>query len=151
MRDEARLLEKLRAIEALFAGATTEGERGAAGQARERIRARLDELRADRVVEWRFTTDPWSQRVLVALARRYGLTPYRYQRQRYATLMVRGPERFLKEVFLPEYNQMVDTLHAHLSVVTERVVAQALDPDTSDASVVDREPPALMPGGATEG
>jgi len=32
--DEARLLEKLHAIEALFAGASTDGERVAAGEAR---------------------------------------------------------------------------------------------------------------------
>lgn len=51
MQDEARLLEKLRAIEALFAGATTEGERTAADNARQRIRARIDELRADNVLE----------------------------------------------------------------------------------------------------
>ena len=79
--------------------------------------------------------------------RRYGMAPYRYQRQRYATLMVRAPERFLKEVFLPEYQQMVDTLHAHLSAVTERVVAQALDADNSEATVVDNDAPrTLMPG-----
>lgn len=35
--DEARLLEKLRAIESLFAGASTPGERVAAAEARKRI------------------------------------------------------------------------------------------------------------------
>jgi hypothetical protein len=35
--DEAKLIEKLRLIEAPFAGATTEGERVAAGEARSRI------------------------------------------------------------------------------------------------------------------
>jgi hypothetical protein len=38
--------------------------------------------------------------LLVALARRYGLKPYRYRRQRYSTLIVKAPERFLKETFL---------------------------------------------------
>ena len=51
--DEARLLEKLRAIEALFAGATTDGERVAAAEARKRIQLRLKMPRgggsADRV------------------------------------------------------------------------------------------------------
>lgn len=147
MQDEARLLEKLRAIEALFAGATTAGERGAADQARQRIRARIEELRSEQVVEWQFSLDPWSQRLFVALARRYGLSPYRYQRQRYSTLMIRGPERFLRDTFVPEYQEMANTLHAHLTAVTERVVAEALDPDSSDAAVVDEEPPALTAGG----
>ena len=39
--DEARLIDKLRPIEALFAGATTVGERVAAEHARSRILERL--------------------------------------------------------------------------------------------------------------
>jgi hypothetical protein len=44
--DEAALIEKLRRIEALHAGATTPGERDAAANARQRILARLAELAA---------------------------------------------------------------------------------------------------------
>jgi hypothetical protein len=44
MTDESRLVERLCAIEALFAGATTDGERDAADRARQRIVARLAEL-----------------------------------------------------------------------------------------------------------
>jgi hypothetical protein len=40
---ESTLKEKLRKIEALFAGAATPGERAAAGAAADRIRARLRE------------------------------------------------------------------------------------------------------------
>jgi hypothetical protein len=43
MTDEPRLIEKLQRIEALFAGATTPGERVAAGLARDRILTRLRE------------------------------------------------------------------------------------------------------------
>ena len=148
MQDEARLLEKLRAIEALFAGATSAGERDAAGSAKERIQARIEQLRGENVIEWQFSLDPWAYRLLMALARRYGMRPYRYRRQRYSTLIVRAPERFLKDVFLPEYKQMVETLHAHLSAVTDRIVAEALHPDASDAAVVDNAGQlALTPGG----
>jgi hypothetical protein len=42
--DENNLKEKLRRIEALFAGAATPGERDAAGAARERILQRLRDL-----------------------------------------------------------------------------------------------------------
>jgi len=41
MTPEQSLREKLRKIEALFAGAATDGERLAAGAAAERIRTRL--------------------------------------------------------------------------------------------------------------
>jgi hypothetical protein len=44
--DEATWFDKLRKIEALHMGATTEGERDAARAAAERIRARLAEQRA---------------------------------------------------------------------------------------------------------
>ena len=138
MNAEERLKEKLRAIEALFAGATTAGERDAAGRARQRIASRLAELRGHGEVEWQFTLTPWSRRLLVALARRYGLQPYRYRRQRHTTLIVRASERFLKETFLPEYDKMCETLYEHLDEVTERVVAGALDPDKSEPAVVEQ-------------
>lgn len=44
MTTEAELKEKLRKIEALFAGAATGGERDAAQAARERIQAKLRHL-----------------------------------------------------------------------------------------------------------
>ena len=44
MSTESQLREKLRKIEALFAGAGTTGERLAAEAALERVRARLTEL-----------------------------------------------------------------------------------------------------------
>ena len=43
LMDDGELREKLRKIEALFAGAATPGERAAAGAAAERIRDRLRE------------------------------------------------------------------------------------------------------------
>ena len=46
--DEATLLDKLRKIEALHAGATTDGERVAAAFAADRIRQRLADWRKDR-------------------------------------------------------------------------------------------------------
>ena len=42
MNDFARLIEKLKLIEALHSGATTPGERTAAGNARQRIREKIE-------------------------------------------------------------------------------------------------------------
>jgi hypothetical protein len=69
--DEARLLEKLRAIEALFVGATTDGERAAAGEARKRIQLRLKALaETDPPVEYKFSVgDGWSAKFFMALCR----------------------------------------------------------------------------------
>jgi len=77
--DETKLVEKLARIEALFAGATTPGERDAAAAARERILERLRSIQ-DRPIEYRFTmANVWSRRLFVALLPRYDLTPYRYR------------------------------------------------------------------------
>lgn len=79
MVTEQEIREKLRKIEALFAGAATPGERDAAEAARERIQQRLrDYERTQRPEEWRFSLEnPWSRKLFIALARRYGLSPYR--------------------------------------------------------------------------
>jgi hypothetical protein len=80
MMDEARLIEKLRLIEALFSGAKTEGEKHAADRARQRILERLKTTeQAAPPVEFKFTMhDRWQQKVFMALLRRYGIKPYRF-------------------------------------------------------------------------
>ncbi len=146
MMDEARLIEKLRLVEALFAGATTEGEQVAADHARQRILERLRSMEVeDPPVEYRFSMgDMWSRRVFVALLRRYGLTPYRYRRQRYTTVMVKVSERFVNETLWPQFERLSGTLQEYLSEVTDRVVAQVISEDLSEAVVLN-EPQALPP------
>ena len=138
--NEATLIEKLLKIEALFAGAATEGERTSAGLARQRILQRLSELiPEDPPVEYKFTfRDMWSHKVFLALLRRYGLKPYRYHAQRYTTVMVQVPKRFVDETLWPEFQKINSELNAYLQEVTDRVVKQVLHEDSSDAVVVDR-------------
>ena len=53
-----------------------------------------------RPIELQFSiADPWSRQLFLALARRYGLRPYRYRRQRRTTVMLQAPESFLREIF----------------------------------------------------
>lgn len=145
--EEARLIAKLRAIEALYAGATTADEQAAAEAARGRILDRLAQVAAtDPPVEYQFTLgDRWSRQLFVALLRRYELRPYRYKRQRYTTVMVRVPKRFVDETLWPEYEQLSTVLREHLAAVTDRIVAQVLSADDAEAEVVD-EPAALAAG-----
>ena len=77
--DEARLVAKLKALEALFAGAATDGERTAAAYARDRMLERLAELsKREPEVEYQFTvSNEWSRKLFIALVRRYELRPYR--------------------------------------------------------------------------
>jgi hypothetical protein len=138
MNDEAKLLEKLRRIEALHAGASTPGEREAASEARQRILNRLGEQRqSDPPVEYKFSLENrWSRRLFLALLRRYGLRPYRYPRQRANTVMVRLPRSFSATTLWPEFQALDEALREHLDAVAERVVAEAIAADTSEAEEI---------------
>ncbi|SRR5690606_13519348 len=132
--DEHRLIEKLKHIDALFAGATTDGEKDAAAAARQRLQARLDaHTPPDPPIEYRFKlADDWSRRVFLSLLRRYDVEPYRYPRQRRTTVMARVSRRFVDETLWPEFEQLSATLRAHLDLVTTRVIAQVLHEDQSE-------------------
>src|SRR5450432_849900 len=95
---EARLREKLRKIEALFAGAGTAGERAAAGAAADRIRARLGKAAGSEALEEiKFSVpDVWSRQLCIALCRRYGISPYRYRRMHRQTVIVKAPRSFVE-------------------------------------------------------
>lgn len=136
--DEARLIEKLRLIEALFSGAATEGEKIAAERARNRILERLKLWEQEAPpVEYRFSmADLWSRKVFVALLRRYGIRPYRYSGQRYTTVMARVPKRFVDETLWPQFKEFNETLHTFLTEVTDRVVAQVIHQNSSEAELV---------------
>ena len=142
--DEGSLIEKLRRIEALYAGATTPGERDAAGSAKQRILARLAEFfTADPPVDFKFSiADPWARQVFNALARRYGLKPFRRYGQHRQTVMLKVSKRFVDETLWPEFTAINDELHKYLHEVTERVIREALDASTSEADEV----PALGSG-----
>jgi len=144
MTDEAQLREKLRKIEALFAGAGTDGERLAAEAARERIRARLAALgKEDPAIEMQFSLpDQWSRRLFLALCRRYGLLPYRRARQRLTTVMLRVPRGFAEDVLWPEFKELNVALMQYLNEVTTRVIRETVHGDTSEAN----EAPAVLPG-----
>jgi hypothetical protein len=105
---EGTLLEKLRKIEALYAGTNVDGEREAARRAAERIRARLAELRGreeDEVLVYSLP-DPWKRKLFVALCRRYGLKPYRERGRRYSSVNVRAPKTFQERTLWPEFEAL---------------------------------------------
>jgi tRNA nucleotidyltransferase (CCA-adding enzyme) len=133
MSTESQLREKLRKIEALFAGAGTTGERLAAEAALERVRARLTELgHKDAPVEMQFSMPD----------RRYGLSPYRLRRQRRNTVMVQAPRGFVDQVRWPEFGELDRALQAYLHEVTLRVIRDEVFADASEAQEV---PEALPP------
>ena len=135
MAIEDQLRERLRKVEALFFGAATAGERGAAGAAADRLRAKLDEAaRRDPPVEMKFTMpDQWSTRLFIALCRRYGFRPFRYLRQRYTTVMVKAPPRLFEDMVWREFNDLQADLAAYLDETTERLIRQTIHANAADA------------------
>jgi hypothetical protein len=144
--EESKLLERLRLIEALHAGATSTGEKVAAAEARKRIQARLASIaKEDPPIEFRFSlVDSWSRKLFAALCRRYDVKPYRYRGQRRTTLMVRSPRRFVEDTLWPEFQELSGVLRAHLEEVTDRLISSAIHADVSEASEVN-EPARLSP------
>src|SRR3981081_1779799 len=100
---EAQLREKLRKIEALFAGAGTAGEKAAAGAAADRIRALLGNAAGSEAPEEIRCSVPdiWSRQLFIALCRRYGINPFRYRRMHMQTVIVKAPRSFVDGVSGP--------------------------------------------------
>ena len=135
MTTETELKDKLRKIEALFAGAATAGERGAAQAARDRIQAKLHAFEAQEApVEMKFTLgDGWNMRLFLALCRRYGLKPYRKHGQRRTTVMLRVVASFADNILWPEFTQLAEALQAYLDEATERIIREEVFKDAAEA------------------
>jgi hypothetical protein len=139
MTPEQLLREKLRKIEALFAGAATQGERVAAGAAAERIRNRLGLAAGmEKEIEMKFSiSDVWSRQLFVALCRRYGLRPFRYRRMHRQSIIIRAPKTFVEQVLWPEFEELSAALIAYLSEITEKVIREEVHGETGEADEVD--------------
>ena len=135
MTTEQELRQKLRKIAALFEGATTAGERDAAAAALNRIRAALSAAEdTERAIEMSFRLpDRWSRRLFLALCRRYGLSPYRYPRQRHSTVVLRAPRSFINETLWPEYMEISQALEEYLNEATERIIREEVFGDAGEA------------------
>jgi hypothetical protein len=138
LSDLGRLFDKLKRIEALHAGAATEGERAAADSARQRIIEKIHQYEdPDPPIEYRFTLkSSWSRMLFVALLRRYDIKPYRYHRQRRNTVMARVSKGFVDQTLWPEFIELDKELTKHLDDVAERIINEAIYADSSDAEEI---------------
>jgi hypothetical protein len=135
MSIEDQLRARLKKVEALYFGATTEGERGAAEAAVERLKVKLDEVsRRDPPIEMKFSLpDQWSVRLFIALCRRSGVRPFRYPRQRSTTIMVRAPRHFFDAVVWRQFSELHTDLWLYFEQTTERLIRESIHADTADA------------------
>ena len=134
MTPEQILRDKLRKIEALFAGAATPGEKAAAGAAAERIRERLGK----KSVELKFSIpDVWSRQLFIALCRRYGLRPFRHRRMHRQSILIKAPQSFMEQVLWPEFQELNAALIAYLSEITQKVIREEVHKETGEAEEID--------------
>jgi len=142
MQTEAQIREKLAKIKALFDGAGSMGERQAAQAAMDRLQQRIDGMPdlappVDPPVEYRFSFhNPWSLRLFLALCRSKGFKPYRYPRMRRTSVCVQIGKRALDQGLWPEYLEMDQVLTSYLGQLADHIIAECIDPDRSDATVV---------------
>jgi len=85
--------------------------------------------------------DHWSKQLFCALAKRYDLKPYRYRRQRYTTVMLRVPRRFLDEVLWPEFVGLDDVLRKYLDEMTAKIISEAIFKGSAEEEI--REQPLI--------
>lgn len=144
---EQELIQKLEKIERLFVGATSDGERGAAANARDRIQAKLEKAQqntTESLDEYRFSMkDMWTRKLFTALLRSYGVSPYRYKRQRYTTVMAKVSKSFVDETLWPEFEALSEVLSEYVSNITEKVIHDHIFKDVSEATVM--EEPKQLP------
>ena len=89
-------------------------------------------------MEMRFSlSDPWSRQLFIALARRYGLRPYRYRRQRRTTIMLTAPQGFLEQILWPEFVQINEALTDYLADITEKIIRDEVHGESGEAEEVD--------------
>jgi len=92
---------------------------------------------AEALVEMKFSlADLWSRQLFLALARRYGLRPYRYLRQKRTTVMLKVPPSFVDDVLWPEFVEINAALTEYLMAVTQKIIAEEVYGETADADEV---------------
>ena len=119
------LLDRIKKIEALIAGASTDGEKNAGESAKERILKKYPELEIHKdPVEYRLSTNSqWNKKLLIAICRKYGVKPFRYHRQKYTTVMVRINTKFLNQVLWKEYEEYSKLLNKLVQEITDDLIS----------------------------
>ena len=138
MIEETKIIEKLRKIEALYAGAATRGEKGAAESALERIKKKLEDVtQIDPPVKYKFSMgDSWSRKLFIALLRRYGIKPFRYYRQRHTTVMANVSKSFVDNTLWPEFEELNKNLKIYLEEVTNKIISKSVFSNEGEAEVI---------------
>ena len=133
------LVDKIRKVEALIAGAKTEGERKAAEFAKQRLEGKIGGQLIEYTVRLR---NSWTKKLFVAICRKYQLRTYRYAKQRYTTTMVQVSSAFLNGVLWPEFNKYDSMFQELASEIIQDLVSKIYKVDDVAEEIIAGELPS---------
>lgn len=138
------LLTKIKKIEALIAGAKSDGERQAAALAKNRILERFQEEAAAKPIEYTIPLgNHWKKKLFVALCYKHQIRTYRYKRQKYTTTMIRAIPTFVDNVLWPEFKKYSTLLEELVEEIINDLIAQIHDVKEDEIVIAGELPAAI--------
>ena len=133
MSSEKLLREKLRKIEAVLARPGTQGERQAAEEARDRVRARLAELQPGAPsAEFQITVpDLYSRALFFWLCRKHKVKAHLYPRRRPTTIVFRTSAS-IHGMLSREFAELNGELLARLKEVANKFILERVSANHTD-------------------
>ena len=139
------IADKIRKIEALIAGAKSNGERQAAEFAKQRLQEKITAPPMEYTVRLH---SRWEKKLFVAICNKHGLHTYRYMRQKYTTAMVRVAKPFMDLVLWPEYSKYASILHKLTEEISTDLISKIHLVTEEDETVIAGELPTLSEASA---
>lgn len=134
------IADKIRKIEALIAGAKSDGERQAAEFAKQRLQEKI----SAQPIEYNVRLHSrWEKKLFVAICSKYGLRTYRYTRQKYTTAMVRVAKPFMELVLWPEYNKYAGILNKLTEEISVDLISKIHLVKDDDETIIAGELPVM--------
>ena len=132
------ITDKIRKIEALIAGAKSDGERQAAEFAKQRLQEKITAQPKEYAVRLH---SHWEKKLFVAICSKHGLRTYRYMRQKYTTAMVRVSKPCMDLILLPEYNKYASILHKLIEEISTDLISKIHLVKEEDETIIAGELP----------
>jgi hypothetical protein len=139
------IADKIRKIEALIAGAKSDGERQAAEFAKQRLQDKIAAQPLEYTVRLH---SRWEKKLFVAICSKHGLRTYRYMRQKHTTAMIRVSRPFMDLVLWPEYNKYANILRKLTEEIVTDLISKIHLVNEEDETVIAGELPEKLEASA---
>jgi hypothetical protein len=135
------LQDKIKKIEALIAGSSSNEERQAAALAKSRLQERQNMEFVAKPIEYTVPLGNfWKKKLFVALCNKYQIRTYRYKRQKYTTTMLRASPTVVENILWPEFNRYSAMLEEFVQDITNDLIAQIHDVKEDEIVIVGELP-----------